>query len=105
GTKVLTFTVTLSSPYDVPVTVDFATSNGSATTADKDYVEKKGTVMFAANQTTQTITITINGDKRRESNEFFYVNLSNATNAYIEDGLGVGTILNDDKRGGGNQNR
>jgi hypothetical protein len=105
GTKVLTFTVTLSSPYDVPVTVNYTTSNGSATTANNDYVAKSGMVTFAANQTTQTITITINGDKRRESNEFFYVTLSDATNALIEDDLGVGTILNDDKRGGGNQNR
>jgi hypothetical protein len=100
GTKVLTFTVTLSSVYDAPVTVNFATSNGSATTADKDYVAKSGTVTFSANQTTQTISITIDGDKRREPNEFFYVNLSDATNAYIEDDLGVGTILNDDKGGG-----
>jgi len=105
GKKVLTFTVTLSSAYDVPVTVNYATSNGSATTANNDYVAKSGTVTFAANQTTQTITITINGDKRREPNEFFYVNLSDASNAYIEDDLGVGTILNDDKGGGGKQNR
>jgi len=100
GTKVLTFTVTLSSPYEEAVMVKFATSNGSATTTDRDYVAKSGTVTFAANQTTQTISITINGDKRRESNEFFYVNLSDATNALIETDVGVGTILNDDKGGG-----
>jgi Calx-beta domain/FG-GAP repeat len=100
GTKVATFTVTLSVSYSKPITVAYTTADGSATTADHDYVAKSGTLTFAANQTTQTFSIVINGDKKKESNEFFYVNLSNATNALIEDDLGVGTILNDEKGNG-----
>ena len=96
GTKAATFTVTRSggtAAFDV----SFATSNGSATTADGDYDAASGTLHFGVNQNTQTISVTINGDTKVEANETFNVNLSNATNgATIGDGLGVGTITNDD---------
>jgi hypothetical protein len=100
GTKVLTFTVTRSggaAAFDV----NFATSNGGATTADSDYVANSGTLHFDANINTQPISITINGDTKVESDEAFFVLLSNATNgATISNNLGIGTILNDD---GGSQ--
>ncbi len=52
---------------------------------------------FGANQNTQTISVTINGDTEVEANETFNVDLSNATNgATISDNQGVGTITNDD---------
>ena len=96
GTNVETFTVTRSggtAAFDV----NFATSVGSATTADSDYVAKSGTLHFTAGQNTATIPVTINGDTKVEANETFNVNLSTATNgATISDGLGVGTITNDD---------
>jgi hypothetical protein len=38
----------------------------------------------------------VKGDKTKESNETFFVNLSNANGAMIADGQGLGTILNDD---------
>src|SRR6185295_14876694 len=38
GTTNAVFTVTLSNPSASTVTVDYATSDGSATTADNDYV-------------------------------------------------------------------
>ena len=96
GTKVETFTVTRSggtAAFDV----NFATANGTATTADSDYVAKSGTLHFGTGVNTQPITIIINGDTKIEANEAFSVNLSAATNgATISDGLGMGTILNDD---------
>jgi Ca2+-binding RTX toxin-like protein len=96
GTKAEIFTVTRSggtAAFDV----SFATSNGSATTGDGDYAAASGTLHFGVNQNTQTISVTINGDTKVESNETFNVNLSNATNgATISDNLGVGTITNDD---------
>ena len=58
-----------------------------------------GTLNFAAGVNTQTISVTINGDTKVESDETFFVNLSGATNgATISDNLGIGTILNDDAR-------
>ncbi len=104
GTKLLTFMVRLSFAYDVPVTVDFATADGSATVADNDYLAAAGTVTFNPGQTTQMVTVTINGDKRREPNETFVVNLSNASNALIVDAQAIVTILNDDN-GRGRRNR
>ena len=96
GTKVATFTVTRSggtAAFDV----NFATSNGTATVADSDYVAASNTLHFGANENTQTISVTINGDTKVEANETFNVVLSNATNgATISDSQGVGTITNDD---------
>jgi ELWxxDGT repeat protein len=96
GTTSFVFTVTLSAAYDVPVTVDFATADGTARTGNSDYVGTTGTLTFAPGQTTKTVTVIVKGDKKKESNETFFVNLSGATNALMLDSQGVGTILNDD---------
>src|SRR4051794_5915526 len=77
GTQLETFTVTRSggtAAFDV----SFATSNGSATTADGDYVATSGILHFDTNQNTQTIPVTIKGDTKVELNETFNINLSNA---------------------------
>jgi hypothetical protein len=96
GTKIATFTVTRSGGT-APFAINFATADGTATTADSDYVASSGTLNFAANDTTKTFTVTINGDGKVESDETFFVNLSGATNAAtISDGQGIGTIQNDD---------
>jgi len=77
--------------------VNYATSDGTATAADGDYVAASGTLVFAANDTTKTFAVTINGDTKVESSETFNVTLSNATGgATISDGSGIGTIVNDD---------
>jgi probable HAF family extracellular repeat protein len=96
-TTLFTFTVTLSAAYDQFVTVSFKTTNGTATTQDKDYAAQSGTLTFAPGQTTKTITIVVNGDNKPEANEIFYVDLfGNSGNSLIVKGGGVGTILNDD---------
>jgi hypothetical protein len=96
GTKVATFTVTRSggtAAFDV----NFATANGSATVADSDYVACAGTLHFGDSVNSQTISVTINGDRNVEPSETFTVNLSGATNgATISDSQGVGTIANDE---------
>ena len=79
--------------------VDYATADGTATTADHDYVAKSGTLTFAPGETTKTITITVYGDKKEEPNETFFVNLSGtSSNALFSDMQGIGTILNDDRK-------
>jgi probable HAF family extracellular repeat protein len=96
-TTLFTFTVSLSQAYDQAVTVSYYTANGTATTGDKDYVAQSGTLTFAPGQTTKTITITVNGDNKRESNETFYVDLYGlSNNAAYTNFYGTGTILNDD---------
>jgi Calx-beta domain/Lipase (class 3)/RTX calcium-binding nonapeptide repeat (4 copies)/FG-GAP-like repeat len=96
GTRVETFTVTRTGGT-AAFNVNFATSDGSATVADGDYAANAGTLQFAPNVNTQTVSVTINGDTKFESDETLFVNLSGATNgATIADGLGMGTIANDD---------
>jgi large repetitive protein len=97
GTTTATFTVTLS-PVNASqtVTVNYATANGGATTANSDYIATSGTLSFAPGAATRTIAVTINGDTAHESNETFGITLTGATNAIISDAQGVGTIVNDD---------
>jgi hypothetical protein len=98
GTTAMTFIVRLSAIYDVDITVDFATQDGSATSADNDYQKvTSGTATIAAGALTTTVTINVNGDEKVEANETFLVTLSSASGAYIPDyGQATGTIRNDD---------
>jgi CSLREA domain-containing protein len=96
GTTSYTFTVTKTGPTNLPASVDFTTQDGTATTANNDYQLNSGTLNFAADETTKTITVLVNGDTVYEGNETFTVVLSNPSNATISDGTGLGTINNDD---------
>ncbi|MBI3837471.1 MAG: hypothetical protein HY288_06010, partial [Planctomycetia bacterium] len=90
------FTVTLSQASAQQVTVGFATSDGTATVADNDYVATSGTVTFAPGVTSQIVTVPVVGDTLNEPDESFEVNLSNPTGATLAQTIGAGTILNDD---------
>jgi uncharacterized repeat protein (TIGR01451 family) len=95
GSKSVAFTVTLSPASAVPVTVQYATADGSAT-AGSDYTAASGTLTIPAGSTSGFISIAVKGDTLLEPDETFEVNLSNATNAAIGDAQGGGTIQNDD---------
>jgi len=95
GTTDAVFTVSLSPASDQPVSVDFATADNTAT-AGADYQSNSGSLSFPAGTTSQNITVQVNGDTADESDETFWVNLSNPSNAIIADGQGAGTITNDD---------
>jgi hypothetical protein len=97
GTSTLTFNVTLSHTSSDTVSVEYATNDGTATTADADYIAASGTVTFDPGQTAKTVDVTVNGDLTHESDESFTVDLSNASNANVLDGSGAGTITNDDQ--------
>nr|WP_287232236.1 FG-GAP-like repeat-containing protein [Microcystis sp. Msp_OC_L_20101000_S702] len=101
GTTNAVFTVTLSNAVDTAVTVNYATADGTATTTDNDYTAIAATpLIFNAGETSKTITVAVNGDTKVESNETFFVNLSNlqtnGRNVTLADNQGQGTILNDD---------
>jgi large repetitive protein len=96
GQTAFVFTVSLSEASSKEVSAKYATANGSAITADGDFVGKSGTLKFAPGETTKTITVLVNGDAKVESDEQFFVNLSGARNAVIADAQGVGTMRNDD---------
>jgi len=98
GTTTFTFTVKLANAYDQAVTVNYATANGTAT-AGSDYLANSGSITFAPGETVKTITIVVNGDRNKEANETFFVDLFGpSSNAVIGVARGTGTIFNDDKR-------
>ncbi len=99
GTTPMTFEVTLSQPHVAPVTVSYATSDGTAT-APADYQVASGEVTFAPGETSKTITVNVVGDTELEAAETFFVTLSNPVNADIAQGgdRGTGTILDDEVR-------
>ena len=98
GTVGATFTVSLSAATNVPVTVHYATTDGSATTADGDYQATSGTLTFAPGETTKTITVPINGDRQRESDESLLLELTNPINVFLAHAQGRGTIVDDEPR-------
>lgn len=98
GTVPATFTVTLAPPSTRPVTVGFTTVNGTAL-APGDYTAAAGTVTFEPGQTSQPVTVDVRADLVDEPGETFSVVLGTPVGAAIADGLGAGTILDDDRDG------
>lgn len=92
------FTVTLSDPSPVPVTVAYTTGNGTAT-QPADYGLTAGTLTFAPGQLSRTITVPVIDDAVDEPTETFAVTLSGASGAAITDGAGRGTITDTDRDG------
>ena len=107
GTSTLTFTVTLSAPSTLPVTVPYTIANGTtapatggaACAAGIDYQTSGGTLTFAPLDTSETIAVTTCADTLTEGNETLVVTLGVPTNATIADGHGIGTITDDDAAG------
>lgn len=100
GSRSITFALSLSAPSSRVITLDYATSDGSAT-APADYGASSGTLTFPAGLTSATISISIAGDGRDEADESFTLNLSNLQNASFADGdtQATATISDDDSAG------
>ena len=105
GTKQVEFTVTLSAPVDTPVSVDYATANGSAQdeNGNHDYQSAGGTLTFQPGGVlTQTVTVAVRGDMVIEPDETFRVVLSNldagtpARNVSLGDAVATAMIVDDD---------
>ena len=89
----ITFTVTLDEAASGTVSVDYATSDGTANAGD-DYTSKNGTLTFNAGTTSKTISVAIADDSEEESDETFTVTLSNASGADLGTSSATGTIRN-----------
>lgn len=96
GTSTMSFPVTLSAASRDPVSVSFATADGTAT-APEDYQATSGQLVFRPGETSKSIGVLINGDTVYEPDETFGVTLSNAVNATIGRAAAQGVILNDDQ--------
>jgi uncharacterized repeat protein (TIGR01451 family) len=89
------FTVTLSAASGQTVTVNYATADNTAS-APADYTTASGSLTFTPGVTTQTITVTVQGDTLDEPSETFFVDLSGEVNATLSDNQGLGAITDDD---------
>ena len=85
----------LSGAYTSPVTVNFATADGTAV-AGNDYTPVSGQLVFAPGETSKTISVPVTADSSYETNETFQLALSGPTNAAQASGGATATILDDD---------
>jgi hypothetical protein len=104
GSTAFTFTVTRTGLTTGSTTVNYAvTGSGTSPANAADFVGgvlPSGSVTFAANETSKTIPISVNGDTTVEPDEGFTVTLSGATGgAQITTATATGTIQNDDTSG------
>jgi uncharacterized repeat protein (TIGR01451 family) len=95
GTTPFVFTVNLSNASQSTVTVNYTTNPGTATEG-VDYADSTGTLTFVPGDTSETITVNVNGDVLFEADETFAVDLSVPVNAAFTDDDALGTIQNDD---------
>ena len=96
GSTTATVTVTLDTPSSLPITVDYATADGSAI-AGFDYIAQNGTIAFAPGETSKTIEIAVTGDIIDELDEAFSVNLSNPSNVTLTNAQTTVTIIDNEE--------
>jgi hypothetical protein len=98
GTTPFVFTVTQSAISGETTTFQVFTADGTAKATAADYAAIVGTTYtIPEGSLTVTVTVNVNGDVKIEEDETFFVNLSNLVHAVAAtDGIGDGTILNDD---------
>ncbi|MDQ1568466.1 MAG: hypothetical protein QOF96_3346 [Actinomycetota bacterium] len=95
GTTPLTFTVTLSGADSRPVTVSFATADGSARAPD-DYQATSGSLTFNPGEVSKTVTVAVKGDTLNETDETFSLVLSSPANAVLGRSQAFGTIVDNE---------
>jgi hypothetical protein len=86
------FPVTLEYASNNTVTVNYATSNGSATST-ANYTTEQGSVTFAPGTVSKTVSVPVPPSTLHTGNLYFYLSLNSPTNAVINHGTGTGTII------------
>src|ERR1044071_7917226 len=95
GTTQATFVVALSAAASQSVSCSFATSNGTAT-AGSDYVATSGALSFAPGEVEKPVAVVVNGDAVDETQETFFLDISNVKNATVSSSRETGFINDDD---------
>lgn len=97
-TRSAQFQITLSEPSSAPVTVTVDTFDGTAIANQGDYTAITGLQLtFAPGETHKQVVVDIHGDTQSENDETYQVQLSNVSGADIDDAVGDGLLLDDDK--------
>jgi len=91
----LTFTVSLTAVSGLDVTVQYSSTNGTAT-AGTDYGAVNGNLTIPTGLLSRLITISVIDDLFYEGNETFTLTLSSPLNGTIADNVGIGTIIDND---------
>jgi DNA-binding beta-propeller fold protein YncE len=89
------FTVTNTTPSTLALTVNYATTDGTAV-AGRDYTAASGTLTFAPGATTETIRVPILDDSAVESGLSFTLTLSNPEAATLSRGQATGAVIDSD---------
>ena len=87
----VTFTITRTTNTTTPATVDFTTQGGTAV-AGQDFSPVSGVLVFAAGETSKTVTVTILSNSRTELVENFSFVVTPDTSAIVPNGTVVITI-------------
>jgi Ca2+-binding RTX toxin-like protein len=93
------FTVTLSTVAASTVTVDYASSDGTATVASNDYRASSGTLTFKPGESSKTVTVSVPGDILLETPETVLFTLSNPSGATLGKATATLTIADNDAMG------
>ena len=92
---VLVFAVSLTRAAGCALTVDYATSDGTAT-AGSDYTSASGTLTISAGSSSGSIEVSVIDDEHNEGSETFTLTLSNPSSGNLTDSSATGTITNHD---------
>ncbi|MEA2495365.1 MAG: hypothetical protein QOJ29_3276, partial [Thermoleophilaceae bacterium] len=92
----LRFAISLNAPTTVPVVAHYASSDGTATTADRDYAITAGDLVIQPGQMSTVVDVAIVDDQRNEPDETMRLTLSAPGNARLQDRSATGTIIDDD---------
>jgi alpha-tubulin suppressor-like RCC1 family protein len=93
GANILGFTVSLNRPSSTVLKFDYATADGTATSAGNDYTPLTDTLLIPDGSRSKTITVLAKSDSANEANETFNLSLTHPLGATV---TRTGTILNDD---------
>jgi hypothetical protein len=97
GQRDAIFTVSLGSPSGEGVSVRWYTADGTAR-AGQDYLAASGLVAFQPGESRQTVAVPIVGDTDDETDENFFVTLSDPVGGPLVDPQALGTIADDDPK-------
>lgn len=97
GTHDVTFTVTASRASSEPITIDYATQDGTAH-GGVDYVATSGTLTLPPGARGATLGVTVNGNTDVDGDRAFRMRLTAATGGVLLEGTldGTCTIIDDD---------
>ena len=95
GTTQATYVVALSGSTSQSVSFSFATASGTAT-AGSDYIATSGAATFAPGEVEKPVVVLVNGDTVDETQETFFLDISNVQNATVSSSRGNGFIIDDD---------